>query len=70
MHELGHAWDDHNMTVANRKHYTAKIGKSGDWLDERLSHDERPGERFAGTVTALVRRMIDRERFDALIGPA
>ena len=68
IHELGHAWDDHNMTDANRRHYTAKIGKSGGWLDERLAHDDRPGERFAGTVTALVQGMIDRERFDAMIG--
>ncbi len=67
-HELGHAWDDHNMTDAKRRHYTAKIGMSGEWLDDRLPHDDRPGERFAGTVAALAQGMIDRERFDALIG--
>jgi hypothetical protein len=68
-HELGHAWDDHNMTDRMRKHYMSKIGKKGKWLDERLPHDDRAGERFANTVAGLIQGTLDRERFDDLIGP-
>ena len=67
-HELGHAWDDHNMTAARRSHYMSKIGASGRWLDERLPHDQRAGERFATTVAGLIQGTLTRERFDELIG--
>ncbi len=67
-HELGHAWDDHNMTDGMRSHYMSKIGKTGKWLDMERPHDDRPGERFANTVAGLLQGLIDRERFDQLIG--
>lgn len=68
-HELGHAWDDHNMTDGMRRHYMSKIGKKGKWLDESVPHDQRAGERFANTVAGLIQGTLDRDRFEELIGP-
>jgi hypothetical protein len=70
MHELGHAWDDLNMTDARRSTYMSQsdLEASRTWLDRDLSHDERPGERLANTVAGLVQGLIDRERFDTLTG--
>jgi len=69
-HEFAHAWDDHKMTEKSRVHYMSAIGvdPSTAWLDPDLPHHQRPGERFTGTVSGLLRGLIDAERFHGLIG--
>lgn len=70
LHELGHAWDDLNMTEARRNAYVSQVDlpEPSAWLDPNLSHDERSGEKLANTVAGLVRGLIDRARFDTLTG--
>lgn len=70
VHELAHAWDDHNMTDATRRAYMTHLEfpDTATWLDPALPHDDRPGEMFARTLSGMVQGLIDRERLDELIG--
>jgi hypothetical protein len=70
IHELAHAWDDHNMTEESRSAYMRHLefDESITWLDPDIPHDQRPGERFAGTVEGVLQGIVDRSRLDVLIG--
>lgn len=69
-HELAHAWDDKNMTEEMRNAYMAhfEYGDSVTWLDPDLPHDQRPGEKFTGTISAVVQGLIDLDRLEVVTG--
>jgi hypothetical protein len=70
MHELGHAWDNQNLTEENRDFYMSRYGDEAGWLDRDLEHDQRPGERLANTVAGVAQGLISLERLALLTGRA
>ena len=70
IHELAHAWDDHNMTHETRSAYMShfEIPESITWLDPGIPHDQRPGEMLAGTVGGVLQGIVDRARLDTMLG--
>jgi hypothetical protein len=68
MHELGHAWDDANMTEERRSAFLRHLESTAEWLDGDLPHNERPGERLAAVVAGVVQGLISSERLAAITG--
>jgi len=70
LHELGHAWDNQNLTEENRRFFMEKYGKTTRWLDRDLPHDQRPGEKLANAVAGVVQGLISPERLQLITGRA
>lgn len=70
MHELGHAWDNQNLTDENRAFYMKGHGDATRWLDHDLPHDERPGEKLADAVAGVAQDVLSLERLALLTGRA
>ncbi len=70
MHELGHAWDNQNLSDENRAFYMASHGEATRWLDRDLPHDQRPGEKLANAVAGVVQGLISLDRLAILTGRA
>ncbi len=68
LHELGHAWDDRNLTPSRRDAYQSHLGLDGEWLDERVPHDQRPGERLANSVAGVTQGVLSLARLEQITG--